>query len=371
MKVFLSPHSLASEGSQLLAEKLNAKRINPDDNESKYKYKDDHILINWGATVKKKWFVNGIKMLNSPVNVAVAVDKIATFKKLKDAGVSVPEFTTDINQAKEWVKQGNMVFCRTKTKASGGDGIVIANPNMEKEIVAAPLYTLYKKKKAEYRVAVVDGVVIDYMQKKKRQDWNVEIKGEVNPYIRSHDLGWIFARQGVNPPKSVLDIAVKTVKALGLDFASVDIIYNESEDKPYVLEANTAPGLEEGGTSLERYSKAFLALLNGKPITPAAPIEEDIKDKEVKENKPINPPVEQLKVAAPAPIPAAKVQEVKKVEAKNNNLENYNFEGFVDIKMKVEGDIIKITGKAHGVPQRIKIMEINNGKINYFLAAED
>ena len=239
MKVFISPHS-ASEGASLLAEKLGGKKIKPEN--SNYIWRNDHIIINWGRSNPSPWYVDGIRLLNDPSSVRLAVDKIAALKKMKESNVSVPEFFTDINQAKTSARAGNTIFCRTKNRAYGGEGIVIAKN--ENEVVAAPLYTVYKKKKMEFRVAVVDGVVIDFMAKKKRTDWNVEIQGEINQLVRSHDNGWVFCRENVNPPQIVLDLAVKYVQVLGLDLGSIDIIFNESEKKAYVLEVNSSTGLE-------------------------------------------------------------------------------------------------------------------------------
>lgn len=352
MKLFISPHA-PSEGASLLAEKIPAVKIKTEN--SNYRFKNDHIIINWGNSQKMPWYVNGIRILNDPPAVAKAVDKIATLTILKQKNVSVPEFFTDINLAKESVRNGNTVFCRTKTRASGGDGIIIAKT--ENEVVNAPLYTNYKKKKAEYRVAVVDGVVIDFMQKKKRQDWNVEEKGEINQFIRSHDNGWIFARENVNPPELVLDLAKKSVEALELDFGSVDIIFNETENKAYTLEVNTAPGLEEGGTSLERYSNAFKCLLNNQPIPEVKPI---INENTVNLAAPINPPVAQIPVPAPV-APARIVQNV--IPA--NNQENYSFAGVSNISVKKAGNSIKISGEVAGIG-KIKVMEIVDGIIKFY-----
>ena len=44
--------------------------------------------------------------------------------------------------------------------------------------------------------------------------------------------------------------------AVGLKIGAVDIIWNELENKCYVLEINTAPGLE--GTTLVKYTEAIL-----------------------------------------------------------------------------------------------------------------
>ena len=40
-----------------------------------------------------------------------------------------------------------------------------------------------------------------------------------------------------------------------LDFGAVDLIWNEHENKCYVLEVNSAPGIE--GTTLQQYVTAF------------------------------------------------------------------------------------------------------------------
>lgn len=364
MKLFIAPHNLGSEGAKFLAEKINAKRINPDPVESKYNNKDDHFVINWGCSKRGKWFVaNKTKILNDPVHVAVGISKTDTFVKLKAAGVSIPEFTTNITEAKAWFNQpGVMVFCRTKTRGSGGEGIVIANN--ANEVVPAPLYTIYKKKKAEYRVAVVDGVVVDYMQKKKRTDWSVEEKGEVNIYIRSHDNGWIFARQGVVLPQAVIDNAVKSVKALSLDFGSVDIVYNESENKAYVLEINCAPGLEENGTSLERYSKAFLALSTNKQIEAAQPVPADA----IINNNPA-PVAPAAPVAAPVAQPVAATPVVAKpnlIVNNNVNAKNYSLDGITNVKIVINGNKTKISGKVAGLVNPIKIMEQVNGEVTFW-----
>jgi D-alanine-D-alanine ligase-like ATP-grasp enzyme len=44
-----------------------------------------------------------------------------------------------------------------------------------------------------------------------------------------------------------------------LDFGAVDVIYNRAQDKAYVLEVNTAPGLE--GSTLDNYVEAIQKVL--------------------------------------------------------------------------------------------------------------
>jgi len=67
----------------------------------------------------------------------------------------------------------------------------------------------------------------------------------------------VFCRDGIAPCTVRNSISIAAVDALCLDFGAVDIIYNEHEDKYYVLEVNSAPGLE--GTTLEKYVEALTA----------------------------------------------------------------------------------------------------------------
>jgi glutathione synthase/RimK-type ligase-like ATP-grasp enzyme len=43
--------------------------------------------------------------------------------------------------------------------------------------------------------------------------------------------------------------------ASGLDFGAVDVIWNERQQRAYVLEINSAPGLE--GTTIDDYVRYF------------------------------------------------------------------------------------------------------------------
>ncbi len=79
--------------------------------------------------------------------------------------------------------------------------------------------------------------------------------------VRNNANGFIFARNGDalgDVPDDVLQQAIDGVTSLGLDFGAADVIYNERSSLAYVLEVNTAPGLEV--TTLDNYSAAFNAL---------------------------------------------------------------------------------------------------------------
>jgi glutathione synthase/RimK-type ligase-like ATP-grasp enzyme len=142
------------------------------------------------------------------------------------------------------------VVCRTILGGHSGAGIVLAD-NVD-ALVPAPLYVQYVKKQKEFRVHVVFGEVIDVQEKRKRGE---VAKEEVNFQVRNHHTGWVYCREDIIEPAGMREMAVATVAALGLDFGGVDIIWNEKRNECYVLETNTACGLE--GSTVGKYAQAF------------------------------------------------------------------------------------------------------------------
>jgi hypothetical protein len=176
--------------------------------------------------------------------------------------VNIPPFTIDREVAQGWLGEGKSVVVRHVLAGNSGEGIELINAprtGMEiPQVPEAPLYTQYVKKRDEYRVHVVKGVVTD-VQRKARSTSTPD--SDVNWAIRNTSGGFIFARDGITPDSSVMEQAKLAVLASGLDFGAVDIIWNAHQRKAYVLEINTACGLE--GTTLERYTAAFIAVLRG------------------------------------------------------------------------------------------------------------
>jgi hypothetical protein len=255
------PYKFGSEAAQLLATELKTKRVSENGN---YVYRPNHLIINYGNKRMPIW-ANGVKVnvLNNWDAIRISSNKLTALQCFRDNSVQTVEFTTDKAQAIAWIKKEKVVMCRTILNGYGGHGIVIAKN--EKELVDSPLYCVYKKSIAEYRVVIVNGIVVDFMQKKRKLDFEEQTGKEINGMVRNHENGFIYARNEVSPPKQVLDEAVKAVTALKLNFAGVDIIYNQKENKAYVLEANSSIGMEEGGTTLKRLSVAFKAICNNQP----------------------------------------------------------------------------------------------------------
>lgn len=247
-KLWMLPYKKGSVSAKYLAQSLMILSIRRGVI-SRFKPSPDNLIINWGCSVGN-WppHVTGA-CINSPVAVGRATDKLLSLMHMDRLEVSIPTFTEYVEEVDKFP-----VLCRTILSGHSGQGIVMANS--EEELVDAPLYVQYVKKQEEYRVHVFNGEVIHKQRKARNRDIPDE---DVNWQIRNHSNGFIFQLNGFDIPEQVEEEAVKAVKALALDFGAVDVIWNAHEEKAYVLEVNTAPGLE--GTTLEKYTEAFNGIL--------------------------------------------------------------------------------------------------------------
>jgi D-alanine-D-alanine ligase-like ATP-grasp enzyme len=78
--------------------------------------------------------------------------------------------------------------------------------------------------------------------------------------VRNLANGFVYVIEGM-VPKCVADEAHKALESTGLAFGAVDVIWNEYQNKAYVLEINTAPGLEE--RTAEAYANVFKEIIQG------------------------------------------------------------------------------------------------------------
>lgn len=158
-------------------------------------------------------------------------------------------FTTDGSVVSQWLAEGATVVARTLTRSSEGKGIVLLE-NIE-DVVSAPVYTKYLKKKREFRVHVYKETVVSVLEKRRKKGvYNGESK------IRNTANGYVFCRQDVQEPSGIRELAIKASKVTNSHFKGVDIGYNEKLDKLFVIEVNSAPGMEN--STLKDYTKAIL-----------------------------------------------------------------------------------------------------------------
>ena len=265
-RLVIYPYKMGSQSAKKLAQRvssiihLKVRRVR---SEGMYKPRRRSIVLNWGNSNPPRFNDivrrNGITydVLNRWDRVALASNKITAFERFKEKEIPTPDWTTDQRVAQGWLNEGEIVLSRTLLTSHSGRGIHINDLATSNLLVRAPLYVKYKKKRKEFRVHVFKGQVIDLAEKRKfrleRRD------ASFVGLVRNHDNGWAFCRDGIVEPDGLRSLALTAVSVLGLSFGACDIIWNEKENKLYVLEVNTAPGLE--GTTLERYSNAVTNLL--------------------------------------------------------------------------------------------------------------
>lgn len=242
------------------------------------------MVIGWGAKTKEKVSLGKIPTLNHPDNIRINRNKLEALKLMQKAGVSVAPFTDDINSiGKAKSKVVLPVIGRTKFH-QGGKGFWHC-PTMTHVKAAVAEKAAYFQNLIEivdeFRLHVVGGKCIYAVKKVKRTVKEMEeayIKHEMdrqkqlaekngNPFdeataklfldrqakkfaqdganmlIRSNRLGWKFARVKTVDKKLEAE-AVKSLKAIGLDFGAVDCCI-DAAGKPFIIEVNTGPGLEE------------------------------------------------------------------------------------------------------------------------------
>ena len=253
-----------SEGASELAKALEIPRIKHKG--STFRGSSSKVILNWGTSMERLQSAGVDKeilkcrVLNHPSKVDLATDKVLSFETFQQAGVPIPEFTKSRAQAIEWLEDGKMVFARKILNSHSGRGIQIMDPDHPdtwEGTNGTPLFVKYIPKKHEYRVHVVRGNVIDVQRKGLRKE--LEGTDGVNFKIRNLANGFVFVRNdGHVTPDCVLTAGRQAVDALGLDFGAADVIYNAQQDRAYVLEVNSAPGLQ--GTTLTNHTNALRGL---------------------------------------------------------------------------------------------------------------
>lgn len=217
-------------------------------------------IINWGCCGKAKY--GNLPVINSPNKLLSFTNKMSFFKMLGPVmGNNLPPYTMNRDVALEWVAAGHAVVARQKLNGHSAEGLVIVD--RVEEMVNAPLYTQYIKKRDEYRVHVGkrDGQqhILDVQRKSLRKDH----EGPPNYRVRNHDNGFIFSRDNIDVNSkgflAVCQLTKHAAELCDMDFGAWDVIWNDKLEKAYILEVNSAPGLE--GKTLDTYVKFFRDIL--------------------------------------------------------------------------------------------------------------
>lgn len=239
-----------------------------------YRGRAGDIVFNYGSSSLEETTVGEATCLNAPLYINRASNKREAFGRMAQANVKTVEFTSDRSVAEGWLNEGALVYVRNQLQGHSGAGITLAfnNPtalgdagNLEVSatVPQAPLYTKgVLGNRREYRVHVFKGKIIHVAQKRRR-DGFAEIEGN-NNLVRNHHTGWVYSTQNMTALNAAgKREAIKAINAIGLDFGAVDIITNR--DQAWVLEVNTAPGME--GVTLEKYVTAIGEVAEGREVS--------------------------------------------------------------------------------------------------------
>ncbi|MCK4454390.1 hypothetical protein KAU51_03605 [Candidatus Parcubacteria bacterium] len=272
------------------------------------------LIIGWGTKTSEEVSLGKLQTLNHPNQILANRNKIEALKLMDKANVNIANFVeaskvaTTIKANPNGVNTGKHedvklpLIGRTKYH-QGGKGFWMC-PTMTHVKSAIDEGAQYFQNmieiKDEYRLHVFNGDVIYAVKKSKRSKEEYQkacvrheldnqknlAKKNNNPFdestaklilermakkkvangadmiIRSNRLGWKFSHiKTVND--NLKNEAVKALKALKLDFGAVDCCIDVN-GKPYIIEVNTGPGLEE--TPFNAYVTAFKKIFTGEQI---------------------------------------------------------------------------------------------------------
>ena len=200
---------------------------------------------------RKVWRTTKPSLKRQQFKYGQSVDKLTQYQWFQDNEIPALEFTNHDLTAAAWVEEGSTIFGRKYLNASCGKGIVVME-TME-DFQECPVYTRYKKKKREFRVHVFKDQVVAVTEKKRRKEFN----GERDTKIRNLANGYVFVQQVQDEPDGLRELALRAARVSTSDFRGVDVGYNKLKDELFVIEVNSAPGIQ--GTNLNKYLEAIIS----------------------------------------------------------------------------------------------------------------
>jgi hypothetical protein len=175
------------------------------------------------------------------------VSGLDQLRRFRNRGIPCPDFTTDIEVARAWVKDGAQVFGRNKRHTKGQDIVDQRSSAWGGKEFWSKVVPIAR----EYRVHIFDREhiqqalkVLDPAAKRTRTD---------DLPIRNTETGWRYDHL-FNPPHESISLARRAVQELGYLWGAVDIL-EDASGNGYVLEVNTAPGMDD--TTARAYAKAI------------------------------------------------------------------------------------------------------------------
>jgi hypothetical protein len=211
-------------------------------------------IIRWGYYEP---LPTSVPQINTAASIKKASGKFGALQTLRANGIPVPDhvLASKVDHT-FWEKHEGLWLGRRFTH-TGGKDVIFSDEIWDEDVV--DYYTKYIKPHREWRVHVFNSKLL-FAQRKV---WCGEgEKTKAQSIVRNYDNGWRFYRlqDENNLPINVKNASIRAVDALGLTFGAVDVISHgrDENDKrgAFVLEVNTAPGLDEG-YGMDMYVQKF------------------------------------------------------------------------------------------------------------------
>jgi hypothetical protein len=180
-----------------------------------------------------------------------AVDKLEQYQYFLENNIPHPEWTQDHKKVVNWLSLGEKVVARRFTKSNKGVGIDILE-TLPESLEEYKVFTLYKKKKREFRVNLFQHVVVNVREKLK--------KGDGSSFIRNVANGWTTTHLVSDVPEGLEELATRASKVSASDFIGVDVGWNASTNKLFVFEVNSGPSIE--GSSVKDFANTIKKAYN-------------------------------------------------------------------------------------------------------------
>lgn len=205
------------------------------------------VVVNFGRPHKRPASI----VINTPEAIDLCKDKILMKQKFTECGVPSPDWSFVANNT--FTDYTGKVIYKPKYH-SRGRGLVVFD-SVQDCVDARQHETgtmeVFHNFTREYRVHIFAGHAINIDKKYLRDGFEEQ-------EIR-HKTHYRYSRV-VKFPDDLISASVMAVDSLGLDFGAVDIGYDESENKCYVLEVNSAPGMRQ--SLVDRYLACIKAFVD-------------------------------------------------------------------------------------------------------------
>ena len=198
-------------------------------------------LIRYGS---EKDFRSIGRELNTFHAIDMASDKFRAREAIDNQGIRVPHYSHDpndlqfpiIGRPKRHYKCLNFHYYENREALE-------RDYDLDRKIRDGFYFQERIPQKKEYRIHMFQGDPMRIQVKYRRTSFPDPIK-------RGMKFGWGFKiREYRSTSEILLDMCKNAMEAVSLDFGAIDAILGE-DNKFYILEINTAPGLNDSGASL-------------------------------------------------------------------------------------------------------------------------